>query len=99
MIATWRLDLNKILCVFDVGSITSVWPPPTVFFQAELATTTHPVVSNIGRDAVNTQVTAPEHQRDAPNNYTILSNIQRAVLKEVASQKQSVSAASASFDH
>ena len=46
-IAAWRLDLNRILQIFNVRPIASVWPLLTVHFQAELAINTHVTVSNI----------------------------------------------------
>ena len=44
MIATWRSDLNRILLVFNVHFVTSVWPSLTVCFKAELAVDIHVVV-------------------------------------------------------
>ena len=61
-IAGWRLDLNRILHIFNVRSITSAWPSLTVHFQTELAINTnvvvsdvHTIVSNIHRTMVQGQ--------------------------------------------
>ena len=48
-IATWRLELNRILQVFSVRSITVPWPPLTDPFQTELALNTSVAVSDIHR--------------------------------------------------
>ena len=45
-IAAWRSDLNRILQVFNVRPITSVWSLPTVHFQTELTINTNATVSN-----------------------------------------------------
>jgi hypothetical protein len=46
-ITAWRLDLNRILHIFNVRSAGSVWQSLTTSpFQTELAITTHVVVSN-----------------------------------------------------
>jgi len=72
-IATWRLDLNRILRVFNVRSVIPTRPLLTVRFQAELgidtratgsaarqyAANNHTVVSNVQGDVVNTLITAP----------------------------------------
>ena len=50
MIATWKLDLNRILQVFNVSFVISVWPLPTVHLQTELAMNTHTMVSDIHRN-------------------------------------------------
>jgi hypothetical protein len=45
-IAAWRLDLNRILHVFNVRSITSFLTSLTIRFQTELAINTHGAVVN-----------------------------------------------------
>jgi hypothetical protein len=46
-LASWRLDLNKILHVFNVCSAGSVWKSlTTLLFQTELAINTNMVVSD-----------------------------------------------------
>jgi hypothetical protein len=50
-IAAWRLDLVRILNVFNVRSIVSVWLLLTLHSQTELAINTHtPMVSDIHRN-------------------------------------------------
>lgn len=66
-IADWRLDLNRILHVFNVRSITYAPPLLTVRFQTELAINTHAAVSDIRHDVANTQ--------------HIVSDIHRTIVK------------------
>ena len=53
-IASWRLDLNRILHIFNVRPVVFVWLSPTVHFQTELAIDTNANVSDIRRDVTNT---------------------------------------------
>ena len=52
MIATWKLDLNRILHVFNVCSVGSVLPSLTPAFQTELAINTHGMVLDIHHSVV-----------------------------------------------
>jgi hypothetical protein len=68
MIAGWKSDLTKILLIFNVGSLLSVWLSLTVHSQTELAintnvtvASTHVVVSDIHR-------TITENLRGADSN-------------------------------
>jgi hypothetical protein len=45
-IASWKLELNRILHVFNVRSIIFTWSSLTANFQTELAVTTHVTVSD-----------------------------------------------------
>ena len=54
-IAGWRLDLTRILNVFNVRSIASVGLSPTPHFQTELAINTQIMVSDIHRTVVKGQ--------------------------------------------
>jgi len=45
-IASWKSDLNRILHVFNVSSIISVWQSLTLHSQTELAINTHHNVIN-----------------------------------------------------
>jgi hypothetical protein len=49
-IAGWRVELNRILHVFNVRSVISAWSSLTVNFQTELAVNTHTIVSDIRDD-------------------------------------------------
>ena len=46
-IADWKLELNRILHVFNVRPVFSVWSSLTVGSQTELAVTTHVTVSDM----------------------------------------------------
>lgn len=49
-IASWRSDLERILHIFNVRSVISMWLSPTVHFQTELAIITNSDVSDVRRD-------------------------------------------------
>ena len=53
MISAWKLDLTRILRVFNVRSIVSVRLLLIVHMQIELATNTHEIISDV-HDIVNT---------------------------------------------
>ena len=74
-IATWRLELNRILHVFNVRSIASVWPLLTVCFQTELAMNTHIVVSGIHHNVVNTHTIISDVHHDVVNTHAIVSEL------------------------
>ena len=59
-IASWKADLNKILHVFNVCSIVSVWLSLTVRSQTELAINTHVIVSDVRHGVVNTHTMISE---------------------------------------
>jgi len=54
-IAAWRLDLVRILHVFNVRSIAPVWHLLTLHSQTELVINTHVMVSEIHRTVVKGQ--------------------------------------------
>ena len=64
VIAAWKLDLNRILHVFNVCSIVSLRLLLTVRVQTELAINTHGVVSDVHRGVVNTHAMVSELRRD-----------------------------------
>ena len=76
-IATWRLDLNRILHIFNVRSITSVWPLSADHLQTELAINTNVAVSDIRHEVVNTRTIVTDVHRDMLNTHTIVSNVHR----------------------
>ena len=57
MIATWMLDLSKILGVFNVRFITSVRSLLTTHLQTELVMTQNAVVSGVLQGVVTTRTT------------------------------------------
>ena len=66
-IATWRLDLNRILHVFNVRFSASVQLLLTFRFQTELGINTHVTVPDIHKDAVNTCTVVSDVHRDTSN--------------------------------
>jgi len=72
-IATWSLDLNRILHVFNVCFVTSVWPLLiiTVHSQTELAINTHVIVSDIRRDMLRGQGKTDDQPRSVSDVRTL----------------------------
>ena len=70
-IATWKLDLNRILHIFNVSPVIVVWPllTGTTHSQTELAINTHVIVSDVHRGVVNT--------------HTLVSDMHRSMLKSL----------------
>jgi hypothetical protein len=87
-IASWRLDLNRILHIFNVRPVVVVWLSPTVYFQTELAIDTNANVSDVRRDVTNTHTVVA-------NTHTLVSDIHRNMLQSQGGddgQRQSVRA-------
>ena len=91
-IATWRLDLNGILHVFNVRSLTSVRLLLTFRFQTELerntradmghsATNTHAIVSHIHHDPPNADNIVSDVHHDVSNTRAVVSDIRPNTLK------------------
>ena len=74
-IATWRLDLDGILHVFNVCTITSVRRLLTVRFQTELWTNIHPATSGAHQDTANKLITVSDVHRDASNAEVITPEV------------------------
>ena len=86
VIAGWKLDLDRILRIFNVCSVVAVWLLLTVHVQTELAINTHGMVSDVHHDVANTR--------------TMVSEIHRNMLKGqegADDQHQSVSCISTLF--
>ena len=73
-IAAWRLELNRILHVFNVRSFSSSLPSLTVRFQTELAINTHVVVSNTYNLVSDIQHTIAKQQEEADGLSRPVSN-------------------------
>ena len=79
-IATWRLDLHRVLHVFNMRSEVYVRPRVlSVYLQAELAINTNIAVSDVHRDIVNTQTIVSGIRRGVVNTHVIVSELQRSV--------------------
>ena len=65
-IATWKLDLNRILHIFNVRPAIVVWPLLTgiAYSQTELAINTHVVVSDVRHGIANTHTLVSEMHRN-----------------------------------
>jgi len=73
-IAAWGSDLTRILHVFNVRSIVSIWLFLTVDYQTELAIHTHVTVSE-------THAIVSELEHNATNTQIMVSEIHRTVVK------------------
>jgi len=73
-IVAWRSDLNRILLVFNVRSVVSVWSLLTINSQTELAINTHVAV-------VNTHTLVSDVHHGVLNTHAIVSDIRRNILK------------------
>jgi len=80
-IAAWVLDLNGILDVLNVRSVTSVWSLLNLPFQAELEANKH-VTDDAGvrHDVANTHSAVPDVRCDSPDANTV-SYTRRNTLK------------------
>ena len=76
-IATWRLDLDRIVHVFNVCSVIPARRLLIFGFQIELRANTHASVSDTHQDAGNEHTTGS----DATKTHTIVSDIHHNKLK------------------
>ena len=77
VIATWKLDLDRILRVFNVCSITPARPPAVFGFQVELGANAHANVSDTHQDATNENSIGS----NPANTHTAVPDIHRNKLK------------------
>ena len=100
-IVSWKMDLNRVLLVFNVCPIVMGRPALTVHSQTELELNTYVTVSDV-RDGVtkthtvvaNTHTVVSEVQRDLANTHAVVSDIRRQLLENkeaVDEQRGSVS--------
>jgi len=80
-IATWGLDLNRILHDFHVCSVIPVWRSLTFRFQTELWTNTHPTGSDTHQNAANKHTIVSDVHPDISNTRTVVSAIHHTKLK------------------
>jgi methyl-accepting chemotaxis protein len=72
-IAAWRLDLNRILHVFNVRSISLLPPLLIVCFQTELAINTHVAVADVRHDVANTHIIVSDVQHNVASTHDTVS--------------------------
>jgi len=87
-IAAWTSDLVRILQVFNVRSIVSLWLSLTGHSQTELAINTHVIVSNthaivseLGQNATSTHVIVSELGQNVTSTHAMVSNIHRTMVR------------------
>ena len=78
-IAAWRLDLNRILHIFNVCSVTSACPSLIISFQTELAINTNVVVSDVHRGVMNTHTIVSDVRQSVINTQTLVSDVHQGV--------------------
>ena len=93
-ITAWRLDLNGILQVFNVGTVTSARLLLTSRFQTGLGMDAHAtvsddhqdaankdtIVSDARRDSSNAEVTVPDFRHDVSNAHPIVSDVRSDIV-------------------
>lgn len=79
-IASWRTDLNRILLVFNVGSVVFIRPTLTVHSQTELGLNIYVTISNVRDDVANTHTAVAEVRQDVANTRAMVSDISRKIL-------------------
>ena len=87
-ITAWKLELSRILHVFNVRPVTSVWLLLTIQSQTELTLNIHVIVSDVRHGVANT--------------HTMVSDIHRNMLKcqeGTEDQRRLVSNICTPFDH
>jgi len=80
-IPAWKLDLNRILHIFNVCPVITVWPSLITHSQTELAINTTLIVSDVHHGVVNTQAMVSDVHHDVTNTHTMVSDIHRNMLK------------------
>ena len=92
VIASWKLDLDRILHDFTVRSITSVWSPLTLLFQTEFEThvtepeihhavaATHAIVPHVYHGASDASDIVPDPSHGVSNT-RVASDIHLDTLK------------------
>ena len=94
MIASWRMDLNRIVLIFNVSSVASTLLALIVHTQTELGLNIYVAVSDVGDNvtraytiATDTHTAVTEVQRDfagtnlvVANTHTMVSDIHRQML-------------------
>jgi len=67
-IAAWKLDLNRILHVFNVRTVAYVQLLLTVHSQTELAINTHVIVSDVHHGVADTRAMVSDMHRNMLNS-------------------------------
>ena len=80
-IASWKPDLNRILLVFNVRPVVSVWPALTVHSQTELGLGIYVTVSDVRGGVTKTHTIVSEVQRDVADTRAMVSDIRRDMLR------------------
>ena len=81
-IAGWKLDLNRILHVFNVRSVISVWLLLTVDHQVELVINIHVDVSNTRTMVSDIHRTVVKGQEGSGGKNVLVSDIRTLAITE-----------------
>jgi hypothetical protein len=87
-IAAWRLDLNRILHVFQVDPVASLLISLIVCLQTELAINAHVAISDVGQGVsdthavvTGTNVVVSDTHAIVSDTHAVVSDIRRAIAK------------------
>ena len=80
-IAAWKLDLDRILQVFNVSSIIPSWSSLTVSLQTELIMNTHIAVSDMRHDVLEIRSDVSGIHSDVSGIHSDVSGIRSDVSK------------------
>ena len=78
-IAAWRLELDRILHVFNVRLVAFVRSSLTLRFQTELRMNTPATVSDIRQDAANSHTIISDVHRESSNAETAVPDVYRDI--------------------
>ena len=81
MMTAWRSALDRILDVFNVRSVVSVWLLLTLYSQTELVRNAHVTVSGIHHEVVDTPTIVSELHRNVVDTHTMVSDIRRNMVE------------------
>ena len=80
-IAAWRLDLGRILDVFNVRSIVPAWHSLTLHSQTELIINIHGTVSDTHVMVSDTRAMVSDTRVMVSDNNVMISDIHRTVVR------------------
>ena len=79
-IAAWRLDLDRILRIFNVCSVASVFSSLTFDLQTEFGINTRGAVSDVHQDTANEHTIAHNAHLGVSSTHSIVSEVKSDVV-------------------
>ena len=80
-IASWRMDLNRILLVFNVRSVVFVLSALTVHSQTELGLNIYGTISDVHDGVMETHTVVTDTHTVVSDTHTIVSEVQCGVAE------------------